>query len=97
MRSVSVKKEHRGRGRPEGRSTSTNGRPDFVDELNRLMAEEAEASLRYFHMRFRLRGIDREAADKFFEGALKETMEHADAIARQIRALGHVPRLRIDV
>lgn len=61
------------------------------------MAEEAEASLRYFHMRFRLRGIDREAADKFFEGALKETMEHADAIARQIRALGHVPRLRIDV
>jgi hypothetical protein len=34
-------------------------RPDVtevVDELNRLMAEEAEACLRYFQMRFRLRG-----------------------------------------
>jgi bacterioferritin (cytochrome b1) len=26
-----------------------------------------------------------------FEDALKETLEHADAIAKQIRALGHIP------
>src|SRR5690348_7557445 len=38
-------------------------RLDLVDELNRLMAEEAEACLRYFQLRYRLRGIDREAAE----------------------------------
>ena len=30
----------------------------IVDDLNRLMAEEVEACLRYFQMRFRLRGKD---------------------------------------
>jgi bacterioferritin (cytochrome b1) len=70
-------------------------RTDVVEDLNRLMAEEAEACLRYFQMRFRLRGRGRAAAEKFFEEALKETLEHADAIARQIRALGHVPTLNI--
>src|SRR3982750_4256041 len=39
-------------------------RLDIVDELNRLMAEEAEACLRYFQLRYRLRGIDREAAEQ---------------------------------
>lgn len=72
-------------------------RSDLVEDLNRLMAEEAEASLRYFQMRFRLRGKGRPQAEKFFEEALKETMEHAEAIAEQIRALGHVPTLRIDL
>jgi bacterioferritin (cytochrome b1) len=70
---------------------------DIVDELNRLMAEEAEACLRYFQLRYRLRGIDRQAAEQFFENGVKETLEHAEAIATQIRALGHVPRLRIDL
>ncbi len=74
-----------------------SSRADIVDELNRLMAEEAEASLRYFQMRFRLRGKNRLAAEKFFEDALKETLEHAEAIACQIRALGHVPKLRINL
>ncbi len=72
-------------------------RRDIVKDLNRLMAEEAEACLRYFQMRFRLRGKDRRAAEQFFEGALKETLEHADAIAKQIRALGHIPTLHIDL
>ena len=72
-------------------------RLDIVDELNRLMAEEAEACLRYFQLRYRLRGIDRQAAEQFFENGLRETMEHAEAIADQIRALGHIPRLRIDL
>jgi len=70
---------------------------DIVDELNRLMAEEAEACLRYFQLRYRLRGIDRHAAEEFFENGVKETLEHAEAIANQIRALGHIPRLRIEL
>ena len=70
---------------------------DIVDELNRLMAEEAEASLRYFQMRFRLRGKDYAAAESFFDEAIKETMEHANAIAQQIRSLGQIPILRINL
>jgi bacterioferritin (cytochrome b1) len=72
-------------------------RRDIVDDLNRLMAEEAEACLRYFQMRFRLRGNDYAAAAPFFEDAIKETLEHADSIAQQIRALGHIPALRINL
>lgn len=70
-------------------------RRDVVKDLNRLMAEEAEAFLRYFQIRFRLRGKDRRTAENFFEEAMKETLEHADAIAKQIRALGHIPALHI--
>lgn len=70
-------------------------RVDVIEELNRLMAEEAEASLRYFQMRFRLRGRHSVTAMKFFEEALTETLEHANAIAHHIRVLGHVPTLRI--
>ena len=70
---------------------------DLVEELNRLMAEEAEACLRYFQIRFRLRGIDRETAEPFFASGLRETLEHAEAIANQIRALGHIPRLQINL
>src|SRR3972149_5412095 len=72
-------------------------RRDIVDDLNRLMAEEAEACLRYFQMRFRLRGKDYSAAESFFAEAIKETLEHADAIAQQIRAMGHIPTLRINL
>ena len=68
---------------------------DVVEDLNRLMAEEAEACLRYFQMRFRLRGPHARVAEQFFEEAVKETLEHADALARQIKALGHVPTLTI--
>jgi len=68
---------------------------EIVEDLNRLMAEEAEACLRYFQMRFRVRGKGRHAAEALFEDALKETLEHADAIARQIHALVHVPTLRV--
>lgn len=75
----------------------SDDRRDVVEDLNRLMAEEAEACLRYFQIRFRLRGKDRRVAEQFFEEALKETLEHADAIAKQIRALGHIPTLRIDL
>lgn len=69
-------------------------RSEIVDDLNRLMAEELEACLRYFQARFRLRGRDQQA-DRFFESAIDETLEHAGAIAQQIRALGHVPTVRV--
>jgi hypothetical protein len=59
------------------------------------MAEEAEASLRYFQMRFRVRGAGRRKAERFFEEALKETLDHANEVAAQIKTLGFVPKLRI--
>lgn len=70
-------------------------RREIVDDLNRLMAEEAEACLRYFHMRFRVRGNESTAAELFFQEAIEETAAHANAITEQIRSLGHVPTLRI--
>ncbi len=73
----------------------TSKRAELIDELNRLMAEEMEAFLRYFQIRYRLKGIDRLAADKFFDAAMKETLEHAEMIAKQIRSSGHMPRLTI--
>ena len=72
-------------------------RPDIVEDLNRLMAEEAEACLRYFQMRFRLRDKDYAVAERFFEDAMKETMDHANSIAQQIRSLGHIPVLRVNL
>jgi bacterioferritin (cytochrome b1) len=59
------------------------------------MAEEAEACLRYFQMRYRLSERDRTVAASLFDDAIKETLEHAAAIAEHIKALGHVPTLRV--
>jgi bacterioferritin (cytochrome b1) len=72
-------------------------RTEIVEDLNRLMAEEVEAYLRYFQIRFRLKGIDRLAAREFFEAALEETRAHAEAIAKQIRSLGHIPKLNVNL
>jgi len=72
-------------------------RDEIVEDLNRLMAEEVEAFLRYFQMRYRLRGVDRLAAEKLFDEGTRETLEHAEAIAKQIRALGRIPQLKIDL
>lgn len=68
---------------------------EIVDELNRLMAEEVEAYLRYFQLRYRLRGTDLLIADKFIKSAMDETQEHATEIATKIRILGHTPKLAI--
>ncbi len=69
----------------------------IVDDLNRLMAEELEAGLRYFQMRYRLTGAEQLAAQEFFNRALAETFEHAAAIAQRIRALGQIPRVRVNL
>lgn len=70
---------------------------EVVDELNRLMAEEMEAFVRYFQLRHRLRGTERLAAEEFFETAMQETVEHAEAIARHIRILGATPSIHVNV
>lgn len=72
-------------------------RSEIVDDLNRLMAEEAEACLRYFQMRYRLTSKDYAAVEHLFDEAIKETLEHAAAIAAHTKALGHIPTLRIDL
>ena len=64
-------------------------RIDLIEDLNRLMAEEAEASLRYFQMRFRVRGRGRAAAEKFFEEALKETSNTRRRCAADSRPRSH--------
>lgn len=69
----------------------------IIDDLNRLMAEELEAGLRYFQMRYRLTGAEQLAAKEFFDKALAETFEHAEAIAQHISALGQIPRIRINL
>jgi bacterioferritin (cytochrome b1) len=72
-------------------------RSEIVEDLNRLMAEELEAFLRYFQMKYRLRGVDRLAAEKLFDEGTRETLEHAEAIAKQIRVLGHIPHIKIEL
>ncbi|HTS19788.1 MAG TPA: ferritin-like domain-containing protein [Verrucomicrobiae bacterium] len=72
-------------------------RAEIVEDLNRLMAEEVEAFLRYFQMKFRLRGVERLAAEKLLDEGTRETLEHAEAIAKQIRVLGHIPQLKIEL
>jgi bacterioferritin (cytochrome b1) len=77
------------------KATPDKHKTELVDELNRLMAEEAEAFLRYFQLRYRLRGTDRLAAEDFFDKAMEETLEHATEIANKIRSLGQIPKLDI--
>jgi len=71
--------------------------PDVVEDLNRLMAEELEAYLRYFQLRHRLRGTDLLVAGVFLEKAMEETQEHASAIAKHIRLLGKTPHIKINL
>ena len=74
---------------------STANRAVIVEELNRLMAEEIEAGLRYFQIRYRLKGVKRRAAVELFDKAMKETFEHAEAIAQRICSLGQIPKLSV--
>jgi bacterioferritin (cytochrome b1) len=68
----------------------------LIEELHRLMAEELEAFLRYFQLRYRLDGA-RKTEEEYFKKALAETLEHAEAIAAHIRSLGHAPRIQINL
>ncbi len=71
--------------------------PEVIEDLHRLLAEELESFLRYFQLRYRLRGTDRLAAESFFEKAMEETLAHAEAIARHVRVLGQTPHLKVNL
>ena len=70
---------------------------EVVHELNRIFAEEVEAALRYLHLASAVRGIDRLIVDGVLKEGFQETIQHAEVIARKIRALGHVPSLKVNV
>ncbi len=70
---------------------------EIAQELNRCFAEEVEAATRYLHLRSAVRGLDRVIVEHVLKDAFHETIEHAEAIAQQIRSLGHVPKLDIAV
>ena len=76
-------------------NNSTN--EDVMAELNRLFAEEIEASLRYLHLLNAVRGIDRLTIQPVLKEGFEETIQHAEVIARKIRSLGHVPRMDVKV
>jgi len=70
---------------------------EIVKELNRVFAEEVEAATRYLHLAAAVRGMDRLLVEKVLKEGFAETIEHAEVIAQKIRALGHVPKLDINV
>jgi bacterioferritin (cytochrome b1) len=67
---------------------------ELIDELNRLLAEEVEASLRYLHLKGCLeRGHARVLA--ILDETFRETIEHAEILGEKIRSLGGLPSLEI--
>lgn len=70
---------------------------EAAGELNRLFAEEVEASIRYLHLFNAVKGMDRLLVGPVLKEGVRETLEHAEVIAQKIRALGQVPRLDIQL
>ncbi len=76
---------------------SALSRDEIIHELNRLFAEEVEAALRYLHLANAVRGLDHLVVEPMLKKGYRETIEHAEVIARKIRALGAVPHLDLNV
>ena len=70
---------------------------EVVHELNRLFAEEVEAALRYLHLSNAVRGTDHLVVGPVLKQGFQKTIEHAEVIARKIRALGSVPELALNI
>lgn len=70
---------------------------EVIQELNRLFAEEIEAALRYLHLANAVRGLDHLLVEPVLMKGYHETIEHAEVIARKIRALGAVPQLELNI
>lgn len=70
---------------------------ELADELNRVFAEEIEAAMRYLHLANAVRGLDRLTVEPVLKAGFQETIQHAEVIAQKIRALGHVPRLELQI
>ncbi len=65
-----------------------------IEELNRLLAEEVEASLRYLHLMSSL-DQENEMVTKLLQETFEETVEHAQILGVKIRGLGGMPRMQI--
>lgn len=76
---------------------SALSRDEVVQELNRLFAEEVEAALRYLHLSNAVRGLEYLVVEPVLKKGYHETIEHAEVIARKIRALGAVPNLELNI
>lgn len=76
---------------------SNLSRDEIIQELNRLFAEEVEAALRYLHLSSAVRGTDSLVVGPVMKQGFQETIEHAEVIARKIRALGAVPKLTLNI
>lgn len=76
---------------------SALSRSEVIEELNRLFAEEVEAALRYLHLSNAVRGTDHLLVGPVLKQGFQETIEHAEVIARKIRAMGSVPTLTLDM
>jgi bacterioferritin len=76
---------------------STLSNDEMIQELNRLFAEEVEAALRYLHLSNAVRGLEHVLVEPVLKKAFRETLEHAEVIARKIRALGAVPQLNVNL
>jgi len=72
-------------------------RSEVIQELNRLFAEEVEAALRYLHLYYAIRGTDHLVVGPVLKQGFHETIEHAEVIARKIRASGAVPELSLNI
>jgi bacterioferritin (cytochrome b1) len=77
--------------------SSSLSQSEVIGELNRLFAEEVEAALRYLHLSNAVRGVQHLVVGPVMEKGFQETIEHAQVIARKIRALGAVPRLSVHI
>lgn len=67
---------------------------ELVEELNRLLAEEVEASLRYLNLSVALEPQDEDMLELMQE-AFEETVEHALILGKKIRAVGGTPRMDV--
>lgn len=76
---------------------SSLSKDEVILELNRLFAEEIEAALRYLHLSNAVRGLDHVLVGPVLNKGFNETIDHAQVIARKIRALGAVPKLTLDL
>ena len=76
-------------------NNSTN--EEVIADLKRVCAEEIEASRRELHLLNAVRGIDRLTIQPVLNEGLQETIQHDEVIDRNIRSLGHVPRMDVKV
>lgn len=70
---------------------------EIVQELHRIFAEEVEAAIRYLHLANAVRGVERLVVEPKLRDGFRETIQHADVIARKIRELGSVPQLNVNI